>query len=289
MDKPPPRACIVAVIAPGGMGAPVGARLVQRGATVLTDLAGRSPASVARAEAAGMRAASLAEIAAADLILSIVPPGEALALAESLAPVLEAATTKPTYVDCNAISPQTVREVGGVIERAGAPFVDAGIIGGPPKPDGYCPAFYASGEDAPRFAVLKDWGLDVRVIEGPVGQASALKMCYAGLTKGLHAVGVSVLLGALKAGVADHLLAELADSQPDFLEYFTQRTPRIFDKTYRWVAEMEEIGAFLGGPGGRIYDGAARLYERLAEDHEGEQLEQTALVALLRSAPKNSL
>ena len=277
---------VVAVIAPGGMGAPVGARLVQRGATVLTDLEGRSPASVARAEAAGMKAATLAEVVEADLILSIVPPGEALGLAERLAPVIEAMARKPAYVDCNAVSPQTVREVGGVIERAGAPFIDAGIIGGPPNASGYSPVFYASGEDAGRLLALKEHGLDVRVIEGAIGQASALKMCYAGMTKGLHAVGVSLLLGALKAGVADHLLAELADSQPEFLAYFTERTPTIFGKAYRWVAEMEEIGAFLGGPGERIYDGAARLYERLAEDHESEQLEQSALLALLRSAPK---
>jgi len=280
MEQPP----VVAVIAPGGMGAPVGARLVQRGATVLTDLDGRSAASVARAEAAGMRRAGLAEIAGADLILSIVPPGNALGLAERLAPVIEGLGAAPVYVDCNAVSPQTVRQIAGVIERAGTPFVDAGIVGGPPTAAGYCPAFYASGEDAGRFAILRDYGLDVRVIEGAVGQASALKMCYAGLTKGLHAVGVSVLLGALKAGVADHLLAELADSQPDLLDYFTGRTPGIFGKTYRWVAEMEEIGAFLGGPGGRIYDGAARLYEQLAEDHEDEQLQQGALVALLRGA-----
>jgi 3-hydroxyisobutyrate dehydrogenase-like beta-hydroxyacid dehydrogenase len=278
------KSVVVAVIAPGGMGAPVGRRLAERGARVITDLEGRSAQSIARARDAGMTGASLDAVAAADLILSIVPPGEALCLAERLAPALAAAPAKATYVDCNAVSPQTVTAVAEVVTRTGAAFVDAGIIGGPPQTSGYCPAFYACGPEVQRFAVLKDYGLDVRPIEGPVGQASALKMCYAATTKGLHAIGVSVLLAAMKAGVADHLMAELADSQPEFLDYFTQRTPRIFDKTYRWVAEMEEIGAFLGDPGGRIYDGAARMFEELASDHEGDRVEQEALLELLRRA-----
>lgn len=277
---------VVAVIAPGGMGAATAARLTHNGVRVLTDLAGRSPASVARAEAAGMEPTDTAGIAGADIILSILPPGEAVALAHRLAPDIAAAPRKPLYADCNAISPETALEVAAVVERAGAAFVDAGIIGGSPKPEGYCPAYYASGAGAPALAVLKDYGLDVRVLDGPPGQASALKMCYAGLTKGLHAIGVSVMLGAMKAGVADALMAELATSQPDFLTYFTVRTPTIFNKAYRWVAEMEEIGAFLGGPGEKIYDGAARLYERLAIDHEDERLEQNAIVELLRGAPR---
>lgn len=278
------KSVVVAVIAPGGMGAPVGRRLAERGASVITDLVGRSEASVARAHDAGMTAASLDQIAAADLILSIVPPGETLGLAERLAPALKAASAKATYVDCNAVSPQTVKAVAEVVTRTGAAFVDAGIIGGPPKTSGYCPAFYACGREVARFAALKDYGLDVRPIEGPVGQASALKMCYAATTKGLHAIGASVLLAAMRAGVADHLMAELADSQPEFRDYFTQRTPTIFDKTYRWVAEMEEIGAFLGGPGGRIYDGAARMFEQLAQDNEGDRADQAALMELLRRA-----
>ena len=280
MTTPP----TVAVIAAGGMGAPTGARLTHNGVRVLTDLAGRSTATVARAEAAGMAAAGPAEIAGADIILSIVPPGEAVALAERLAPAIAAAARKPLYADCNAISPETALLVAGVVERAGAAFVDAGIIGGPPRPEGYCPAYYASGAGAPALAVLNDYGLDVRVLDGPPGAASALKMCYAGLTKGLHALGVSVMLGAMKAGVADELMAQLAESQPEFVAYFTGRTPSIFSKAYRWVAEMEEIGAFLGGPAERIYNGAARVYERLAIDHEGERLEQNAVMELLRGA-----
>jgi 3-hydroxyisobutyrate dehydrogenase-like beta-hydroxyacid dehydrogenase len=271
---------VIAVIAAGDMGSGVGARLAEQGCRVLTSLQGRSAASRARAEAAGMADASDAEIAAADMILSIVPPGDALGLAERLVPALTAAASKPLYVDCNAVSPETVKAVGAVVEAAGAPFVDAGIIGGPPAP-GYTPAIYASGPEAPRFAALNARGLDIRVMEGPVGQASALKMCYGGLTKGLHAVGVAVIRSAIEAGVEEPFLAELASSQPMLLDYFTRRTPGIFVKAYRWVAEMQEIGDFLGGPGETIYDGAAALFDGMARDHAGPKIEEAELLAFL--------
>ena len=272
----------IAIIAQGEMGAGVGRRLASQGARVLTVLAGRSPASVARAQAAGMADVAEVDLADADMILSILPPGEAMALAERLEPVLGAATTKPLYVDCNAVAPATVQSIGALVQATGAPFVDAGIIGGPPQPSGYNPVIYASGPEAQRFAALNELGLDIRVMDGPVGQASALKMCYAGLTKGMHAVGASVMLGAIEAGIAEPFRKELERSQSQMLSQFQTRMSEVFPKAYRWVAEMEEIGAFLGGGGQQLYQGAARQFERLAGDHAGAKVDEAAIGAFLR-------
>ena len=75
--------------------------------------------------------------------------------------------------------------------------------------------------------------------------------------------------------------AELAASQPMLLDYFVRRTPGIFPKTYRWVAEMQEIGDFLGGPGEAIYNGAAALFDDMARDHSGPRTNEAALLAFL--------
>ena len=131
----------IAVVAQGAMGAGTGAALVDHGAEVVTSLAGRSAASARRAEVARMRPVSDAELASADIILSIVPPGEALLFAERMAPHLKAVATKPLFVDCNAVSPATVAKISKVVASTGAGFVDAGIIGGPPRRGGdgpYC-------------------------------------------------------------------------------------------------------------------------------------------------------
>jgi 3-hydroxyisobutyrate dehydrogenase-like beta-hydroxyacid dehydrogenase len=274
---------VVAVIAPGNMGAAVGRRLSENGLQVLTSLTGRSAASAARAREAGMADASHEQIAGADLILSIVPPGDALSLAELLAPALERGNRKPAYVDCNAVNPKTVAGIEAVIATTACPFVDSGIIGGPPKPGSPGPAFYASGAEAPRFAVLNQYGLDVRVLDGAVGAASAVKMSYAGITKGFTALGTVMMLAAARAGTAEVLHRELSQSQPALLAWLTRQVPNMYSKAYRWVAEMEEIAGFVGEDkaGNQIFDGATALYDRIAEDFESDRQETGALTRFL--------
>ncbi len=218
---------VVALIAPGMMGAAVGKRLVDNGLKVLTSLKGRSQETSLRASAAGMVAASDEEIAATDFILSILPPGDAVSLAERFVPALKASNSKPIYVDCNAINPHTVERVAAVIAPTDCVFVDAGIIGSPPKPPAAgeskiagSPRFYASGAAAPRFATLRDYGLDVRVLDGALSAASALKMSYAGITKGTQAIGAAMMLAASRAGSADALFAELSSSQKEMFGWF---------------------------------------------------------------------
>ena len=259
---------VIGVIAQGMMGAGVGRRLHESGAEVRTLLTGRSAKSAERAQAAGMEPAAdeHALLAGADVFLSILPPGEAEALARHLAPALKALDRKPVYVDCNAVSPQTAIRIGEIIAPTGADFVDGGIIGGPPRP-GYSPTIYASGPTASQTAVLRDWGIDWRVIDGEIGAASALKMSYAGITKGTTAIASAMLLGAARFGCGEALIAELTESQPEMLARFREGIPRMYDKAYRWVAEMEEISDFLeqSPPSRDIYAAVARLYAYLAE------------------------
>jgi L-threonate 2-dehydrogenase len=277
---------VVAVIAPGMMGAAVGKRLVDNGVKVLTSLRGRSEETAARAKAAGMATAGDEEIAACDFILSILPPGDAVALAERFQPALKASNAKPVYVDCNAINPKTVDRVAAVIAPTDCPFVDSGIIGSPPKPGDAGPRFYASGAAAPRFATLRQYGLDVRVLDGAMSAASALKMSYAGITKGTQAIGAAMMLAATRAGSADALFAELSSSQKEMFAWFKRGLALMPPKAYRWVAEMHEIAGFVGEDptAHELYEGAAHFYERIAEDFDGDKRDVKALAKFLEKS-----
>jgi putative dehydrogenase len=282
---------VVAVIAPGAMGAAVGKRLVDNGVKVLTSLANRSAETTARAKAAGMAAASDNEIAGADFILSILPPGDALSLAQRFAPALTASNAKPVYVDCNAVNPKTAEKVAAAIAPTECAFVDAGIIGSPPKPPAAgdskvagSPRFYASGPGAARLVTLRDYGLDVRVLDGPLSAASALKMSYAGITKGTQAIGAAMMLAAARAGSADALFDELQSSQKELFPWLKRSLAQMPPKAYRWVAEMHEIAGFVGDdPAAReLYEGAADFYEKFAENFEnGDKKDAAALAAFL--------
>jgi putative dehydrogenase len=263
----------VAIIAPGNMGAGIGQRLTENKVTVLTSLVGRSEASAKRAREAGMQPVEERSLAEADFLLSIVPPGDALALAKRLTPVLTAA--KPIYVECNAVSPPTMLKIADEIATTGCPFVGAGIIGPPPKPGSTNTKIYASGPAAKDFAKLNDYGLVVRVLDGALTAASALKMSYAGITKGFTALGAAMILAATRGGSAEMLKAELAESRPDLLRYLSNQVPAMYSKAYRWVAELDEIASFVGDEHAEheMLDAAARLYERIAKDFEGRKKE----------------
>jgi 3-hydroxyisobutyrate dehydrogenase-like beta-hydroxyacid dehydrogenase len=265
----------VAIIAPGNMGAGVAGRLTENKVTVLTSLTGRSEDSAKRALEARMQPVEERALAEAEFLMSIVPPGDALALAQRLAPVLTAANTKPVYVECNAVSPPTMLKIADVIATTGCPFVGAGIIGPPPKRGSTNTRIYASGSAAKDLAKLNDYGLIVRVLSGPLTAASALKMSYAGITKGFTALGAGMMLAATRGGSAEALKAELAESRPDLLRYLSNQVPSMYSKAYRWVAELDEIASFVGADHAEheMLSAAARFYERIAEDVDADKKE----------------
>lgn len=277
---------VIAVIAPGAMGSAIGRRLKQHGATVLTSLQGRSAAARARAESAGMEDADDSRLVGADLILSIVPPASALTLAQGLAPALKQAQRKPVFIDCNAVSAQTAITIGAVVEATGAPFIDAAIIGLPPAPGEAGPALYVSGPHVERASILASLGLDLKILAAPCGAASALKMSYAGITKGLTGLAAAMMLAAQRAGAGQALRDELERSQPALLKRFSSGVPDMFPKAYRWVAEMQEIAQFASPDLATqaIYHGLAAFYQQLADDQAGAQADIRALTSFLKGA-----
>ncbi|KAF9219613.1 hypothetical protein BS17DRAFT_789068 [Gyrodon lividus] len=198
----------VAVVAAGAMGSAIAHKLTKTGCTVYTNLDGRSEATRQRAKEAGMIDVPLVDIVMrANWILSILPPRDAASFAEK---IRDAAVTRcgsngdepPVFADCNAVSPETVKRIAGIFAGTGIKFVDAGIIGGPPR-DGYDPTFYASAaaEDwqiLDEFVALSKYGLKVSPLKGEgvgVGDASALKMSYAGISKGMTGLCTTMILG----------------------------------------------------------------------------------------------
>ena len=248
----------VAVVATGEMGACLARRLAAAGCRVVTSVEGRGELTRRRAAEAGAEAMPLAEaVDAADVFLSVLPPGRALELAERAAPLVG----RPLlYLDANAVSPATALRVQATVEATGARFVDGGIIGVPPDP-----TVYLSGPAAEDAADLLE-GLRVRVLGPEPGRASALKMCYAAFTKGTTALATELLLAARRLGVADALDAELRGSAPELLQLAERSVPRMPAKAYRWIAEMEEIADTFEGVGltPLMLRGAADLY-RLVE------------------------
>ena len=178
------RNCI-GILMPGDMGHAVGATLIDHGYRVVTALNGRSDNSRMLAERAGLTDTGSidAVVSEADVILSILPPAAAEGLASEVSASIRRTGKIPIYVDCTAVSPDTVCRIEGIITDAGGLCVDVGIVGLRPG-RGAPPRFYVSGPDVSAMTTLDGTGIQVVSAGDTVGQASAVKMVYAGLTKG---------------------------------------------------------------------------------------------------------
>ena len=254
----------VGILSPGEMGSGVGTVLHQHGMRVLTCLAGRGGGSRERAAQAGMEDVPDFEVLVreCEIVLSIVPPAVAGAVADQVATAVRDSGANVLYADCNAVAPGTARGIFQTMLDAGARFADAGIIGGPPTRPGN--RIFTSGPGARELEGLRHFGLDIRVLEGEVGQASGLKMCYAAMTKGLQALGAELLVAAKLLGVEDQLRAEqnLGGDLEAVRRFVERALPNMPPKAYRWIGEMEEIARCfeeLGMPG-RLMMGAADVY-----------------------------
>ena len=268
----------IAVLMPGDMGHAVGRALGQNGHRVITCLAGRSGHTRDLARTGGLTdLGSLdAVVEGASLVLSILPPTAALGLAEDVVQAMERTGAKPVYVDCNAVSPGTVKDIAAIIEVVGAPFIDAGIIGMAPG-RGAGPRFYVSGADTGPMEALDGKGFEVKAIGAGTGRASALKMCYAGLTKGTWTLHTAVLLAAEAQGLTAELWDEFAHSQVEALAQMESRQHRLAADSERWICEMEEIARTFADAGvtPAFHQGAAEIFRLLAETPFASETRET--------------
>ncbi|KAG0650602.1 hypothetical protein D0Z07_2578 [Hyphodiscus hymeniophilus] len=230
-----------------------------------------------------------------DYILSIVPPGEALATATRITAAFNAQPTPKTtplyFLDLNAISPRSAREIASLFSSStpSIRFVDGGIIGGPPSPKSNLdpllkksltsqgetsrawkrPSIPVSGQhkfdslDAPESGAHFAEVLNLNHISDDIGVASGLKCCFASATKGFTAL-------CIQAFTTANNLVPVPVAVPDLTDD-ANMSSTVPPKAYRWVREMEEIaethadeGGFNGDIG--IFGEIAKVYRSVADD-----------------------
>ncbi|MFH1381559.1 MAG: DUF1932 domain-containing protein [Chloroflexota bacterium] len=267
----------VGLLSPGDMGHSVGRVLVNHGMKVLTCLEGRSDRTKQLARAAGIQdvPSYSALVREVDILLSILVPAQVVNAAIDVARALEDSGVSLTYADCNAISPETKKEVGRIITKAGSHFVDVGIIGSPPGRGG-ATKFYVSGPQLDEFASLTASGLDIRKVGSQIGQASGLKMTYAAMTKGFTAICTEALTAASKMGLYDTLITELKEDGQRYASMERSIQTMVY-RARRWVGEMEEIASTFAHLGltPKIHQGAADVYRTVSQTPLADETPET--------------
>jgi 3-hydroxyisobutyrate dehydrogenase-like beta-hydroxyacid dehydrogenase len=254
----------VGIVSPGAMGSAVGASLRAGGLRVVTTVAGRSARSARFAEDAGLELLDGldAVVAAADLVVSVVPPESATKVAAAIAGAVERTGRRLVVADLNAVSPTTVAEIGRVLDVR----IDGSISGPPPRP-GTNTRIYLSGPDLAMLADVEAPGIRWIPVGPEIGTASAVKMCTASVYKGLSALLAHALLTAEHHGVTSHVLDDVTSLAPDALRLPVQAAT----KAWRFVGEMEEISAAQAAAGltPALFDGITEVYRDLATSRWG--------------------
>jgi len=264
----------VGVMSPGDMGQGIAWQLKQRGFQVYTALDKRSTRTRALAQEVGLTdVGSIAKLTEhCDLILSVMNPGAALEFATEVAQALTAKPRKVLFADCNAIAPITMQKIEAAITAAGGLCADAGIIGPPPRGNART-NIYVSGPAARELEQISTPGIAIHVISERVGDASAIKMCYAAMNKGMIALVVELLVAARRLGVDEALEARFMQTHAAIYEQVLGGLPLMPPKAHRWVPEMLEIAQTFetAGMTPRIFEGVAAMYEFIASTSLGKE------------------
>jgi 3-hydroxyisobutyrate dehydrogenase-like beta-hydroxyacid dehydrogenase len=271
----------IGITSPGDMGQAVAMCIKAMGFNVCMASDGRSARTRSLGEKAGLTDCKSLEklVETCDMVLSVLDPGAAVTNAKAVAAACKTAGRKIVFVECNAIAPQTMNEITTIMTAAGCTVVDAGIIGPPPRNNAK-QRFYVSGPHAGLMDRINSAQINVRVAGEKIGDASAVKMCYAALTKGSIALGTELLIAARKLGVDQALEAEFRSSQAELHDSVLSRAAGMPFKAYRWVPEMNEIAKTFEGAGmtPRILQGAADLYAQIAGTPQGKESPEEARV-----------
>jgi 3-hydroxyisobutyrate dehydrogenase-like beta-hydroxyacid dehydrogenase len=253
------------IVSPGAMGSALGRAWAAGGARTVATTAGRSDRTRRLAHGLELLPSLEEVVAAADVVVSICPPGEAGPCLSAILEATRATRTAPLVAELNAVAPPVVEELAALARSAGVDLVDGAISGGPPAPGGDT-TLYLSGVRATELE-LPAPGLETRVVGGSVGVASAVKMCTASVYKGTTAVWTQALETAAGHGVLEVVLADLATAYPAEVGRAARRVAVATSKSARFADEMEQIAATQAAAGvsGELFAGMAAVYRRLSQ------------------------
>jgi 3-hydroxyisobutyrate dehydrogenase-like beta-hydroxyacid dehydrogenase len=268
----------VAILSPGDMGHAIGQLLRENELKVFTCLTGRSVRTRELSEKAGIidvpNMNDLVE--QSDVVMSVTVSEAVPGLCHEIADAVKATGTDLLFAECNAIAPSLSAEMQKVLNEGGARYVDASIIGPPPR-NGSSPRLYVSGDNATEMVQLRDFGLDVRNLGDQLGRASGIKMCYAAMTKGTAALHTELLIAAEKMGLSEELMVEFTNGHQSVVDRMESWIPSMPAKSRRWVSEMEEIEATFRDLGltPNIFKGVADMYRMVGATSLGDENPET--------------
>ena len=258
----------IGILYPGEMGSTFGKLLAGNGFHVVTTLEGRSLRTRRLCQEAGLSVLDSTGrvLECSDMVISFVPPGAALQVAQDVAVLVKGESLPLLYVDGNSISPVTAVKISERLRLEQVDFVDASIHGLASRLE-RAGILYLSGGRAHELADQFRSILRIKVVGNAPGQASALKMVLSGLAKGLMALFAETMLFAREMGQLDEAMEICNEFYPGVVEAVTRMFPTYPQHAARRSEELREMAETmsLNGLTPRVAAAAREVIANLAE------------------------
>ncbi len=175
-----------------------------------------------------------------DLVVSAVTASQAVRVAEDAAPGLARGAF---FLDFNSASPGAKIRAAGIVNAAGARYVEGAVMTSVPPYRIKVPLLLGGPDAAALMAPLNALGFASKVSSEKLGVASATKMCRSVMIKGLEAMVIESFTTARHYGVEDAVLASLKETFPGIdwekqASYFFQR---VIEHGRRRSEEVREV------------------------------------------------
>ena len=253
---------VIAVLGFGEAGSLITRDLVAGGAAVRGfDPRVPAPAGVT---AAGSDAEA---VAGADLVLSVNSASEAVAAFTSSSEALAPGTI---WADLNTASPAVKQRLAALGREREIPVTDIAMMAPVPGKVLSVPML-ASGDAAGQVAViLRGYGADIEVLDGPAGLAATRKLLRSVFYKGMASAIVEALEAARAAGLEDwlrpHIAEELSAADASTVERIVTGTRQHAVRRGHEMAAAAEMLTDLGVQP-IMADASRALHERLAGEN----------------------
>ncbi|NNK78076.1 MAG: NAD(P)-dependent oxidoreductase [Litoreibacter sp.] len=179
-------------------------------------------------------------VSGAKRVFSTATADQAVVTARTAAPHLASGTY---WFDLNSCAPSSKKEAAALLEAVGVCYVDVAVMA-PIHPKRNMTPLLVSGPHAQEAkAILADLPMAPRIVEGPVGAASSIKMIRSVMVKGMEALTAECILAARAAGVDEAVLASLKGGNPpvNWPAQAAYNFERVMLHGVRRASEMREV------------------------------------------------
>jgi 3-hydroxyisobutyrate dehydrogenase-like beta-hydroxyacid dehydrogenase len=195
-----------------------------------------------------------------EILFSAVTADRAMEAAEQTAPFLE---PRHIYLDINSVSPQRKQSIGHTITSTGARFVEAAVMSPVPSHGHRVPMLLGGTNAQALVDMMAPYEMNLEVISEHIGAASATKMCRSVIVKGLEALILECVLGAVPYGADERVFATLDETFPgmNWKAMAGYMVGRVVEHGERRSRELEEVAVTLRSIGVEplMSEAAARL------------------------------